>query len=147
MNLNCETYSSQQCCSQQLSHRFSKKSYFIILITAFIFAQQCQLTVAFAPRQISNTLVSSIDIVGISNIQLQAATIDSPSGSMSNFQERMKKIVQSTQKNKTPPKQLPGNVLHVSTLEDYKKVIGSNKDEKLIVVRFYAPWCKVSYIS
>lgn len=30
----------------------------------------------------------------------------------------------------------------VETLEEFKKVICSNKDDKLIVVRFYAPWCK-----
>lgn len=110
---------------------------------ACIFIQQCQLTVAFAPPQISNFLgSSSTDIVSISHLRIQSSTIDSPSGRMSDFQERMKKIVQSTQKNKSLPSFSPGNVLHVSTLEEYKKVIGTNKDEKLIVVRFYAPWCK-----
>ena len=32
--------------------------------------------------------------------------------------------------------------MKLETLEEYKNIVGGNKD-KLIVVRFYAPWCKV----
>jgi thiol:disulfide interchange protein len=78
-----------------------------------------------------------------STIRVQATTIDSPSGSMSDFERRMKKLVQTTPKTKTLSKNMPENIQTVETLEEFKKVICSNKDDKLIVVRFYAPWCKV----
>lgn len=35
----------------------------------------------------------------------------------------------------------PSNVIAVNTLEEYKKVVADEK-EKLVVVRFYATWCK-----
>lgn len=38
-------------------------------------------------------------------------------------------------------KNVPKNLMKIDTLEEYKNVIGENR-EKLIVVRFYAPWCK-----
>jgi len=37
----------------------------------------------------------------------------------------------------------PSNVKVVHTLEDYKMAVGDERD-KLVVVRFYATWCKVS---
>jgi thiol:disulfide interchange protein len=56
----------------------------------------------------------------------------------------MKNLVQINQKTKPLSNNMPSNMQKVETLEEYKKVICSNKDDKLIVVRFYAPWCKVS---
>jgi len=38
----------------------------------------------------------------------------------------------------------PDNLYVVETLEEYKKLVGGN--QKLVVVRFYAPWCKVCSI-
>jgi thiol-disulfide isomerase/thioredoxin len=35
----------------------------------------------------------------------------------------------------------PKNLLKVKTLEDFKRVVGNQKDQ-IVVVRWYAPWCK-----
>jgi thiol-disulfide isomerase/thioredoxin len=35
----------------------------------------------------------------------------------------------------------PANVKLVTSIEDYKKVVGEER-EKIVVARFYAPWCK-----
>jgi hypothetical protein len=40
---------------------------------------------------------------------------------------------------------LPSNVQHVETLQEYKKVVGDEK-EKMVAVRFYATYCAVSEI-
>ena len=37
---------------------------------------------------------------------------------------------------------LPKNVKVVKTLDEYKKVVGGERD-RIVVVRFFAPWCKV----
>jgi thiol-disulfide isomerase/thioredoxin len=38
-------------------------------------------------------------------------------------------------------RKLPSNVLTVESLQDYKKVV-ADEPEKMVAVRFYAPWCK-----
>eukprot|EP00978_Attheya_sp_CCMP212_P016282 scaffold42485_cov50-Attheya_sp.AAC.13 len=75
----------------------------------------------------------------------------SPSRQMSDFQRRMLNIIGNepnspyrTEKGKSPKQpssQKPKNVEQVLTLQDYKSVVG-DETEKLVVVRFYAPWCK-----
>ena len=35
----------------------------------------------------------------------------------------------------------PSNVIEVTSLEDYKKVVADETD-KIVAVRFYAPWCR-----
>jgi hypothetical protein len=66
------------------------------------------------------------------------------------FESRMRDLVLGTPKPKTkaPPAEgartLPSNVFTVETLEDYKKVVGDEK-EKLVAVRFHAPWCRVRW--
>jgi len=73
-----------------------------------------------------------------------ASTLDSPpSSEMSSFQKRMLQRMNPTTKKKTPirNKNIPDNLMKLETLEEYKNIVGGNKD-KLIVVRFYAPWCK-----
>lgn len=42
----------------------------------------------------------------------------------------------------TNTRKLPSNVLTVESLQDYKKVV-ADEPEKMVAVRFYAPWCKV----
>jgi thiol-disulfide isomerase/thioredoxin len=80
---------------------------------------------------------------------LSATTFDSPpSSEMSDFQRRMRKLINSSSDKKKKSmqqsnnKNAPKNLMRVDTLEEYKNVISGNRD-KLIVVRFYAPWCKV----
>jgi len=34
--------------------------------------------------------------------------------------------------------------MKIETLQEYKNIVGGNTD-KLVVVRFYAPWCKVRH--
>ena len=40
---------------------------------------------------------------------------------------------------------LPSNVQTIETLQDYKRVVGDER-EKIVAVRFYATYCKVSDI-
>jgi hypothetical protein len=63
---------------------------------------------------------------------------------MSPFQKRMLERMNPTTKKKplVRNKNIPENLMNIETLEEYKNIVGGNKD-KLIVVRFYAPWCKV----
>lgn len=71
---------------------------------------------------------------------------DNPPSDMSDFQRRMKNLISKPpqEKNRSRPnKNVPSNLRVVDTLEEYKKVI-KGSDDKIVVVRFYAPWCKVS---
>lgn len=83
-------------------------------------------------------------------LSMTSATFDKPQSSeMSDFQSRMRRLVTETDERKKTQKSTkrnngrgrPPNFQIIDTLEDYKKVIGVDQ-EKLIVVRFYAPWCK-----
>jgi len=76
-------------------------------------------------------------------LSMAAPTVDSRQQEMSDFQRRMRKIATETKsKPKTRTRgKAPPNFKIVETLEDYKKVVGGNT-EKVIAVRFYAPWCK-----
>lgn len=40
---------------------------------------------------------------------------------------------------------LPENIKVASTLDEYKNIVGGER-ERLVVVRFYAPWCKVRHV-
>ena len=80
-----------------------------------------------------------------------AATLDgSPSSyEMSDFAKRMKNIIRKEEKQRNTKKRTtksnnaaPKNLLRIKTLSDFKKVVGDEK-ERLVVVRWYAPWCKV----
>eukprot|EP00978_Attheya_sp_CCMP212_P007023 scaffold16416_cov52-Attheya_sp.AAC.10 len=79
----------------------------------------------------------------------QASSVMAPREEVSTFEQRMRNLVirgnpQNTvkrQKRDVAHGTRPGNVKVVTTLEEYKKHIGGEKD-KLIVVRFYATWCK-----
>ena len=56
----------------------------------------------------------------------------------SDFRRRMKSLVKRRQQNDAKPT----NIRTANTLIEYKNVLDENKD-KIIVVRFYATWCKV----
>lgn len=80
------------------------------------------------------------------NSALLVATIDiSSSNEMSDFQRRMRRLVQQDDKKRarssSRPTGSPPNFHVVRTLEEYKHVVGDEK-EKIVAVRFFAPWCK-----
>ena len=83
-----------------------------------------------------------------STSSIASVTIDSPPSSsaseMSSFQKRMLERMNPTKKKPPMNRNIPANLMKIETLLEYKKVVGGNTD-KLIVVRFYAPWCKVRY--
>ncbi len=76
-----------------------------------------------------------------------AATLNGPPSSyeMSDFARRMKNIISKENKRKPPGSNVnaaPKNLMRIKTLSEFKKIVGDEK-EKLVVVRWYAPWCKV----
>ena len=76
------------------------------------------------------------------------ASAEPPSqGRMSDFQKRMRNIVvndsiRSKESTVGGRNGRPSNVKVVHTLNDYKVAVGNERD-KVVVVRFYATWCKV----
>jgi len=70
---------------------------------------------------------------------------------MTSFEERLIDIpVENEIKEKKSKKkvdqdmiEISNNIVTIRTLEDYRHVL-KNNEEKIIVVRFYAEWCKVS---
>jgi len=72
-----------------------------------------------------------------------SATLEPPPSS-SNFEDRMRKLLRRRgQKpgNDNRQNKLPPNIKMVETLQEYKAVVGDER-EKIIVVRFFATWCK-----
>jgi len=70
---------------------------------------------------------------------------------MSDFQKRMRNIVvndsiRSKESTVGGKNGRPSNVKVVHTLNDYKVAVGNERD-KVVVVRFYATWCKVRILS
>jgi len=67
--------------------------------------------------------------------------------SSSSFSDRMRNLVQSPVKkrtvpnNKTNTRNKPKNLYVATTLDDYKSLVGDEK-ESIVIVRFYATWCK-----
>jgi thiol-disulfide isomerase/thioredoxin len=76
---------------------------------------------------------------------LSAAVVgNSPSSyEMSSFARRMKNLIKKDTKaeQQLTIKGAPPNLIRLETLQEFKKVIGEEK-EKLVVVRWFAPWCK-----
>jgi len=76
-----------------------------------------------------------------------AATLEAGSSfEMSSFANRMKNIIkkdaQKADEMKAQKAGLPTNVVRLSTLSDFKKVVVDENKDKIVVVRWYAPWCK-----
>lgn len=78
-----------------------------------------------------------------SKVAMTSAAIDHTAPSRPTFERRMRDLVLGSPKTKkeTGTKNLPSNVKVVKTLQEYKKVVGEEQ-EKIVVTRFYAPWCK-----
>ena len=68
------------------------------------------------------------------------------------FEQRMRDMVLGSpaavapmQEQQGQQRSLPSNVQTIETLQDYKRVVGDER-EKIVAVRFYATYCKVSDI-
>jgi hypothetical protein len=82
---------------------------------------------------------SSASKVRMTSTVIDHSTISSP------FERRMRDMVltnDNKKKARQTPSNLPSNVKMVTSLEEYKKLVGEETD-KVVVARFYAPWCKV----
>jgi len=83
----------------------------------------------------------------LSNDRSSRSTLGSTASppEMSSFEERMRLLVNTQQAKETSralrKSSKPSNLLIIKTLEDYDKALKS-ADNKLVVVRFYAEWCK-----
>ena len=70
------------------------------------------------------------------------------SSGVETFEQRMRELVLGSPKLDAPPlapapvRHLPDNVQVIETLQDYKRVVGDER-EKIVAVRFYASYCKV----
>jgi hypothetical protein len=65
------------------------------------------------------------------------------------FEQRMRELALSTQQSRQSKKleiQRPSVVHVVESLQDYKRVVGDEK-ERIVVVRFHATWCRVSQLQ
>ena len=101
----------------------------------FLIALACtQWSRAFTVSPLSRTsLTSSATAIKY------AATAPPPTAS---FEERMRDMVHGKssrkQKRRTAP---PKNIEQAATLDEYKSVV-ADETEKMVVVRFHAPWCR-----
>ena len=66
------------------------------------------------------------------------------------FERRMRDLVlgsPQTQRSSTPVREgLPSNLHVIEDLHEYKKVVG-DEEEKIVAVRFYATYCRVSHFK
>lgn len=99
----------------------------------------------------TNHPISLSNRISIQSRSAINSTIDRPSSSsneMSNFEKRMRRLINpkntATQKKRKSygKSNVPPNLIKVETLNEYKDMICKNKD-RIVVVRFYATWCKV----
>lgn len=62
------------------------------------------------------------------------------------FEERMRNAVLGGRTKEVTPSTkattMPVNLKIASSLDDYKRIVGGER-ERIVVVRFFAPWCKV----
>lgn len=82
---------------------------------------------------------SEVSFDGITTSRHYATSVEHPPP---DFTKRMRNLALP----KASPKKKnisgrPSNVIEVTSLEDYKHVVGEETD-KIVAVRFYAPWCR-----
>jgi hypothetical protein len=99
---------------------------------------------AFAPSMpVSSADTTSRGIL-YSTMNTSRRYANSADPQMSDFSRRMRNIAvpkKIPEHVVTPGR--PSNVMEVTTLQDYKKHVADEKD-RIVVVRFYAKWCRVS---
>jgi len=62
------------------------------------------------------------------------------------FENNLKATVQASAKPAVKAPGRPDHVQEVNSLEEFQQVVAEEPD-KLVVVRFYAPWCRVRFPS
>jgi hypothetical protein len=79
-----------------------------------------------------------------SKVRMTSSLVDHHVTTSPTFERRMRNVlIRDEQKRKRlNTSRGPANVKLVTSIEDYKKVVGEER-EKIVVARFYAPWCKV----
>ena len=79
-----------------------------------------------------------IDRPSITTADTISAVTTQQNNPSSDFRRRMRSLVKRRQQNDGKPT----NIRTANTLVEYKNVLDENRD-KIVVVRFYATWCKV----
>lgn len=97
---------------------------------------------AHPPRQRRSTSKKAPTSSRMSSAVLEAPRPTMEPSKVADFQDRMRQLVtpKTRRKSRTDSPRHP-NVRVVRTLAEYKEVVGDETD-KLVVVRFYATWCK-----
>lgn len=63
--------------------------------------------------------------------------------SSTDFQKRMRGLVSGRRRGNNVENKKPSNLVTANTLEEYKDaLLSAQGEERLVVVRFYATWCK-----
>lgn len=124
------------CCTaalySQRSHAFSSK-------IALRSLRPNNRIVTTSPLQQSSSLfMSSVAEIPADNQSFESNT----SPRLSDFQKRMKGIMKRNDAAQRREVEKPANLKTVHTLLDYKQEMEENRD-KIVVVRFFATWCKV----
>lgn len=76
----------------------------------------------------------------------QSESIRDASPRLSDFQKRMKGLMKRNGNAQKQETDKPSNLRTVHTLLDYKNQLEENSD-KIVVVRFFATWCKVRSVN
>ena len=79
------------------------------------------------------------------NLSYQSENISDGKPRLSDFQQRMRGLMKRNGASHNRESQKPVNLKTVHTLLDYKKELEDSHD-KIVVVRFFATWCKVRII-
>ena len=108
----------------------------ILIISAFLSISSSSCS-AFAPPHVSQRSSSTNG----AHLSMASTLMESPRQS---FEDRMRNAVLGGRSKEltTKSETMPANLKIASTLDDYKRIVGGER-ERVVVVRFYAPWCKV----
>ena len=108
----------------------------------------------FVTRRSSNNNINSSNITRRNMSLASSAVLDSRNTNNRNsnnrkstsFSQRMRDSLQGPVKKRTtaaPNTRKPKNLHVATTLDEYKALVGDEK-ESIVIVRFFATWCKVS---
>ena len=123
---------------------FKMKHHIVILLFLFLRTASSLLGLCNPGNTLSTTRPTFFSIT-----KLDASSVADASFS-SSFNDRMRDILLKEsnklkrKSNNNKSNRRPKNLMLVKTLQEYKDVLQSDR-EKIIVVRFFAKWCKVSY--
>merc|ERR1711937_295368 len=91
-------------------------------------------------RSTPTTIITSkSSFAGVLQAPPNGGTQQQRSGSKS-FESRMRDLVLPKPRTRDM-RRLPANLEVVETIQDYKEVV-ADEEEGIVVVRFFAPWCK-----